>query len=125
MQIEIKENENGFLIPFYMKDIPNIKRIFVIKNKKPKDVRGNHAHKKDSQILLLLNGICEIEFENKEKKGIHTMKFGVPFFSKPYEWLKINMIEKNTIILVLCSEEYSEEEYIRNYEQFKSFLNEN
>lgn len=124
MKIDVKEDRMGFLIPFYLEEIKSLKRFFIIKNKNVGDVRGNHAHKKDSQVLILLNGSCEIEFENKEKKGKHIMKFGIPYCSKPYEWLNIKMVEKDTIILVLCFEEYDEEEYIRDYVEFTKILQE-
>mgnify|MGYP003346201659 CR=1 FL=1 len=122
MQIDVKENETGYLIPLYLKEINNIKRFFIIKNKQPNVMRGNHAHKKDYQKLVLLNGKAEIEFENSEQKSKTQLQFGIPYFSKPYEWLTINMIEENTIILVLCTEEYDEEEYIREYSEFKNIL---
>jgi hypothetical protein len=118
---DVKEDKTGYLIPFYLKKIDDFKRFFIIKNKKAGDVRGNHAHKRDSQVIILLNGSCEIEFENKEKKSKQILEFGIPYFSKPYEWLKINMLKPNTILLVLCREEYDEEEYIRNYDDFKNF----
>lgn len=123
MNIQIKENKYGFLLPFYLNEMNEIKRFFIIKNKKAGDIRGNHAHKKDFQTLVLLNGKCEIEYENKNEKGKKELLFGKPYYSKPLEWLKINMIDENTIILVFCTQEYDEEEYIRNYEQFTRIIN--
>ena len=122
MQISVKENEAGYLIPFYLKN-SNVKRVFVIKNKRAGDTRGNHAHKRDSQILVLLNGQCNLEFENSEGAGNLDLQFGVPYFSRPFEWLKIHMLEKDTIILVLSMEEYDEEEYIRDYQEFCDYIN--
>lgn len=122
MQINVKEDQKGFLIPFYLEEMKEIKRMFIIKNKKAGDIRGNHAHKKDSQILFLLSGLCEIEYENKDKKGKHFLEFGIPYYSKPYEWLKINMLESDTVVLVLSKEEYDENEYIREYKEFLEFL---
>lgn len=121
MQISVKENEAGYLIPFYLNN-SNVKRVFVIKNKRVGDIRGNHAHKRDSQILVLLSGHCNLEFENSDGIGSLNLQFGVPYFSRPFEWLKINMLEKNTIILVLSMEEYDEEEYIRDYDNFREII---
>ncbi len=122
MQFDVKENDKGFLIPFYLEQMEEIERFFVIKNKNPNDVRGNHAHRKDSQILFLLSGECELNIENSEEKIDKKMKFGVPHYSRPNEWLKINMIKKDTVILVLSKEKYDEKEYIRDYEEFKKIL---
>jgi dTDP-4-dehydrorhamnose 3,5-epimerase-like enzyme len=124
MQIDIKESETGCLIPFSLKELKEngIKRFFIIKNKEERVIRGNHAHKRDSQKLILLSGRAEILFENSEQKSKIELQFGIPYLSKPYEWLTINMIEKDTIILVLCTEEYNEDEYIREYKIFKEEL---
>ena len=96
--------------------------MFILKSKRTGDTRGNHAHKRDSQVLVLLNGQCHLEFENSSGVGSQDLQFGVPYFSRPYEWLKIHMLEENTIILVLSKEEYDEEEYIRDYNEFKKIL---
>jgi len=120
MQLEIKENTEGFLIPLYLTKIcPFPKRIFFIKNKKPGDIRGKHAHFKDSQKLILLNGKAIIKFENAATSGIVELNFGQMYESRPLEWLEITLIESNTIIAVLSQEEYNEEEYIRDYSVFK------
>ncbi|HBY66496.1 MAG TPA: hypothetical protein DEG69_01210 [Flavobacteriaceae bacterium] len=121
MQISVKENDAGYLVPFYLQGT-NTKRVFIIKNKRTGDTRGNHAHKRDSQVLVLLNGQCNLEFENSDGVGNLDLQFGVPYFSRPYEWLKIHMLQENTIILVLSKEEYDEEEYIRDYQEFCSYL---
>lgn len=121
MQISVKEDDFGYLIPFYLSK-SEIKRVFIIKNKKSGDIRGNHAHKNDSQVLVLLNGQCTIEFENSDGVGSSDLQFGIPYFSRPFEWIKIHMLEENTIILVLSKEEYDEGEYIRDYQEFHSCL---
>ena len=59
---------------------------------------GDKLEEKDYQKLILLNGKAEIEFENSEQKSKIQLQFGVPYVSKPYEWLTIKMIEENTRI---------------------------
>lgn len=120
MQLEIKENDNGFLIPLYLTKLNNkIKRVFFIKNKNEFDVRGNHAHFKDSQMLIVLNGEVEISYENSEQSGIVNLGFGQVYESRPLEWLVITLKEKDTILAVFSETEYDEKEYIRDYDQFK------
>lgn len=120
MLIDVKENETGFLLPVTFNQLPySPKRIFVIKNKFSGAIRGKHAHLIDKQILLVLNGSIKLSYENKFSKGILNLSFGQTYFSKELEWLEIEMLEPNTIILVFCSIEYDETEYIRDYDLFK------
>lgn len=120
MLIDVKENGTGFLLPINFKDLPyNPKRFFVIKNKYVGAIRGQHAHKIDKQILICLNGKVCIKYENKQETGIKYLQFGQTYLSKEHEWLEIEMIEENSILLVLCSIDYDESEYIRDYQEFK------
>lgn len=123
MQIDIKENDTGFLLPININDLPyNPKRMFIIKNKFSGALRGNHAHKIDKQILLVLNGRIKLNYENALGIGSLEMSFGHTYTSKEFEWLKIEMCEPNTVVLVFCSIEYDESEYIRDYDEFKKYL---
>ena len=60
---------SGTLVPFSIKkNIPFIvKRIFLIYGNK-NFVRGDHAHKKCSQLLVPVSGKIEIVCENKKRK---------------------------------------------------------
>lgn len=123
MLIDVKENDTGFLLPINFKNLPyNPKRVFIIKNKYCGAIRGKHAHREDEQILLVLNGSIKINYENALKKDILELNFGQSYVSKKLEWLEIEMVEENTIVLVICSTEYDENEYIRNYQEFKRLI---
>lgn len=123
MQIDVKENETGFLLPINFKDLPYCpKRAFIIKNKSAGVIRGRHAHKVDKQIIICISGLANIKYENKNGTGYKQMKFGDIYNSNEHEWLEIEMIQKETVLLVLCSVEYDESEYIRDYEEFKNII---
>lgn len=123
MLIDVKENETGFLLPVNFKDLPyNPKRFFILKNKFAGAIRGKHAHKEDKQILVCLNGKICVRYENNQETGRKYLEFGQTYFSKEYEWLEIDMVKENSILLVMCSIDYDEKEYIRDYEEFKKGL---
>jgi len=122
MLIDVKENETGFLIPINFRTLPyNPKRLFIIKNKYAGAIRGKHAHKIDKQILLVLNGKIKLSYENFKNKDSFILSFGETYISREYEWLEIEMFEENSIVLVICSIEYDESEYIRDYNEFKKY----
>ena len=56
------------------------------------------------------------------KKKIFKIKEGVIVKVKPLNWLKI-VLKKNEILGVICDKNYSEGEYIRDYNKFKQIVN--
>ena len=113
---------NGSLVLIDPKKFPEfrIKRFFILYGKK-NDVRGNHAHKRCTQIFIALSGKIELEISNKrtKKKIIFNLKKNIGVYVKPLNWCIIKFLKKNSSILVLCNYKFSEKEYIR---KFKNFL---
>ena len=62
-------NFNGSLVPIDLKIFKKfkIKRFFILYGKK-NDVRGDHAHKKCSQIFIPIKGKIKLEIINKKIK---------------------------------------------------------
>ena len=62
-------NTNGSLVPIDLKKFSKfrIKRFFILYGKK-NDIRGNHAHKKCTQIFIALSGKAELKISNKKTK---------------------------------------------------------
>lgn len=86
-------------------------------------VRGHHAHKSLEQILVCIHGCCKILLDNGQEKKIIPLE-------KPYEGLYVannmwrEMYDSSTdaVLMVLASELYDENDYIRNYDDFLNFL---
>lgn len=96
-----------------------IKRVFFV-NAKKNAIRGKHAHKKISQIIICLSGEVEIICDDglKKKKFILNRKNQCLIVPKLI-WSTLKYKSKNTIISVLCNGYYSENEYVRSYDVFK------
>jgi hypothetical protein len=82
--------------------------------------RGGHAHKELEQILISVTGIIDLSIETLYGKKYHFIldhpSKGVYIPKKSWR----NMIYKNNAVQVcIASMEYIEDDYIRNYEQFK------
>ena len=87
-------------------------------------IRGNHAHKNLQQILLAVAG--QITIETETKTGIKT-SFTL---TKPHHGLFIPSLcwrtlqfSHNAVLLCLASAQFTEADYIRNYEEFKKITN--
>ena len=95
----------------------SIKRIFFLDSNKI-CVRGNHAHKKCTQVFISLSGNIDITIENRKGiKKIKLEKFKSHLKVLPLNWVKIKM-KKNQLLMVICNKKFSEKDYIRSYPDF-------
>ena len=95
----------------------SISRIFFLDSDK-KCLRGNHAHKKCTQIFLSLKGNIDITIENQRGvKKIKLEEFKSHLKVLPLNWVKIKM-KKNQLLMVICNKNFSEKDYIRSYPIF-------
>ena len=115
-------NNNGTLVPLYLKKIKHFKfkRFFIVTGKK-NSLRGKHAHKKCTQIIYQIDGESEISIFNRNRrkykfnlKSNQNKMLRIP----PLHWVTYRFKKQNNSIIVLCDAEYSEKEYIRNFNYF-------
>lgn len=105
-------------------DIPfRIKRVYYMYETKEGIRRGYHAHKSLKQILVCIHGSCKILLDNGKEKKVIPLE-------KPYEglyvpnnmWREMYDFSPDAVLVVLASEVYKEEDYIRNYDEFLEFI---
>ena len=114
----VAEGENS-VIPF------SIKRVFNVRQQKG-DIRGRHAHRLCSQLLICTNGAAEVKCDDSRTTEIYVLdkpNFGL--FIPPGIWADQKYLENNTILTVLCDRPFEEADYLRNYEDFKLFSKQN
>ncbi|MAH51257.1 hypothetical protein CMI37_35900 [Candidatus Pacearchaeota archaeon] len=124
--LKTHEREDGSYLGVYdLDNVPfEIKRIFFVSSADNENcARGSHAHHKCRQVLSCLSGKIEIQYENKSSKDTVVLYAGESFLHENLEWAVLNFIEKDSLMLSLCSHEYDEEEYIRDYKIFKGLIN--
>lgn len=97
-------------------DIPfDIKRVYYI-TKVPQDIsRGFHAHRKLHQVLICVNGSVKIKVKTpKEETEFLLNTSSVGLYIGPYIWREMYNFSKDAVLLVLASDYYHEDDYIRN-----------
>lgn len=106
-----------------LKHIPfKIKRSYWIYDVPDGESRGGHAHKALSQLIVAVSGSFTVTLNdgdvkrtfllNRPDQGLYVMS-GI--------WLTLDEFSLGAVCLVLASEEYSEDDYIRNYDEFLRF----
>ncbi len=107
-------------------DIPfKIKRVYYMYKTAEGVRRGFHAHKSLKQIMICVHGSCKIMLDNGSEKKIIYME-------TPYEglyvpnnyWREMYDFSEDAVLMVLASEVYNEEDYIRDYEEFLKYIGE-
>lgn len=98
----------------------DIKRVYTVINTKEGNVRGYHAHKNLNQVFFALKGRiivqCEDSDGNKETFELNDPHVGL--ICGPHIWHTLTYHD-DAILMVLASEGYEEEDYIREYSEFK------
>lgn len=105
--------ENNKHIPF------EVKRIFYLYDIPGGESRGAHSHKECHQFLIAASGSFEVELDDGTVKK--TVQLNQPYKGlhiPPGIWASEVNFSSGAICLVLASEKYLEEDYIRDYEEF-------
>ena len=116
-----KGDDRGSLVALEgHKSIPfEIKRVYYIFDTKSGVVRGLHAHKALSQVMVCLKGSCRIVLDNgsiKEQVILNSPDKGLVIDSML--WHEMHDFSADCILLVLANEHYDESDYIRDYDEF-------
>ena len=100
-----------------------VKRVYYIFDTTPGTVRGKHAHKTLRQLLICVSGACTVECEISDGTT-NQVRLDWPNCGLLIEglvWREMKDFSKDAALVVLASEHYDENDYIRNYADFKSF----
>lgn len=85
--------------------------------------RGAHAHKHCHQFLIAASGSFEVALDDGTNK--RTVLLNRPYFGlhiPPGIWAAEQGFSSGSICLVLASEEYNEDDYIRNYSEYLNYI---
>ena len=120
--------KSGTLLPmsFNHKFPIKVKRIFIIYGKK-KYLRGDHAHKKCSQVFFPIKGKIKINMKYKKiKKSINlTHNNSKALLVPPRIWISVESLNSNSAVLVLTDYEYDVKDYIETYKEFIAYQKRN
>ena len=105
--------ENDNQIPFA------IKRTYWIYDVPGGEFRGGHAYKENEEFIVALSGSFDVVLDDGNEKKIYSINrsyYGL-YVPKMY-WREMNNFSTNSLALIVANTEYSENDYIRDYNVF-------
>ncbi|QFR48658.1 WxcM-like domain-containing protein [Sulfurimonas lithotrophica] len=110
--------EEGYNAPF------EIKRVYYIFDTKLGVERGFHAHKNLKQIAIAVKGSCTFVLDDGNKKEEVTLTNpNQGLYIEGLIWREMKNFSKDCVLMVIASEHYDENDYIRDYNEFLKEVN--
>lgn len=105
--------EVGQFLPF------DPKRFFLVFDVPSREVRGEHAHKELHQFLVCVKGSCSIVVDDSiHREEIRLDSPNVGIHVGPMVWSTQYKYSSDAVLMVLASDVYKAEDYIRDYDEF-------
>ncbi len=106
------EEENHF--PF------KIKRAYWIYDVPGGETRGGHAFIEQHEMIIALSGSFDVVIDDGNlRKVISLNRSYYALYIPSGIWREMENFSTNSLALVLSSTEFSEEDYVRDYEKYK------
>ena len=105
--------ENNKTVPF------DVKRIYYLYDVPGGEARGGHAHRNLNQLIVAASGSFNVVLN--DGKNTKTITLNRPYqglFIVPGIWRELDNFSSGSVCLVLASEKYDENDYIRDYNEF-------
>ena len=112
--ITILENQKN--IPF------DVKRIYYLYDIPGGQARGGHAHYELEQYIIAACGSFDVILDDGENTKTFTLnRPNLALHIIPGLWRELDNFSSGSISLVLASNNYDEDDYIRDYNEFLDF----
>ena len=122
LEFEEMGDERGRLVVVEgMQDIPfEIKRVFYIYGSDADVVRGRHANRESEFVLINVAGTSKVKihYPNGNECIYSLNKPHTGIYIPPMVWKDMYDFSADSVLLVLASEHYDSEEYIRDFDEY-------
>ena len=104
----------GNAVPFEMK------RVYYLYDIPSGARRGGHSHKNQQELLVALSGSFDVILnDGSEQKTVTLNKPNVGLLIVNGIWRELQNFSSGSVCLVLASDVFEEEDYIRDFAEFK------
>ena len=103
-----------------------IRRVYWIYDVPGEEIRGGHAYKKVEEVIIALSGSFQVVITDTSgnKKSIALNKSYEGLYLPQLTWRYLNSFSTNSVGLILSSRPFEENDYIRDFDKFRSLFHE-
>lgn len=121
---KIADPRGNLTIAEERKDIPfDIKRVYWVYDVPSGENRGGHAHRQCSEFIIAVSGSFTVTLSNGTEQKTYLL-------NHPYQgllvgtgiWRTLDDFSSGAVCLVLASERFAEDDYIRDFDQYLEYL---
>ena len=121
---KITDRRGNLTVAQGMTDLPfDIKRVYWVYDVPSGECRGGHAHKRCKELIIAVSGSFTVTLDDGKSKKTFVL-------NHPYEgllvetdiWRTLDDFSSGAVCLVLASEPFEEEDYIRHYDDFIKYI---
>lgn len=110
--------ENGQTLPF------DVKRVYYLYDIPGGESRGAHAHRNLSQLIIAASGSFRVTLDDGNiKRSFFLNRPYQGLYVKPGIWRDLDDFSSGAVCMVLASDVYMKEDYIREYNEFVEYRN--
>ncbi|SFN27257.1 WxcM-like, C-terminal [Paenimyroides ummariense] len=118
------EDPRGNLSVIQENTIPfKINRVYFLYDVPSGAQRGGHAHKDQQEFIIAVSGSFEVVLNTgTEEKVYHLFKPNEGLYVPVNTWRELRNFSSGSVCLVVSSDEFDESDYIRDFNDFISYL---
>lgn len=119
---KITDPRGNLTVAEQWKDVPfEIHRVYWTYDVPGGESRGGHAHRKLEQCVVAMSGSFTVTLDNGHERCTYLLNHPWQgLIIEPGTWRTLDDFSSGAVCLVLASELYEEEDYIREYDDFKA-----
>lgn len=97
----------------------DIQRVYYLYDVPGGAERGGHAHKGLHQLIIAMSGSFDVVLDDgHEQRRIHLNRSYNGLYVCPMIWRELDNFSSGSVLMVLASNVYDEDDYYRNYDDF-------
>ncbi len=126
IHFDIQGDSRGSLVSLEQhKNIPfEVLRVYYIFDTESGVSRGYHAHSNLEQVVISIRGSCRFVLDDghvREEVWLSSPQQGLYIGNNI--WREMHDFSEDCLLIVLASDYYHEKDYVRNYSEFLSMVN--
>jgi UDP-2-acetamido-3-amino-2,3-dideoxy-glucuronate N-acetyltransferase len=106
------------------RDVPfDVRRFFVVYDVSSREVRGANAHRRLQQFVLCMHGrCCVVTDDGRERQEFVLSDPSIGLYLPPLTWTMHYRHSSDAVVVVLASDAYDSADYIRDYDEFRTLV---